>query len=101
MTDDRPHSEGEGSSEGAPAAESAAPRRRSGLRSAWEWAKSIGLAIALFLTIRAFLVEAFRIPSGSMEGTLLVGDFLIVNKLLYGAEVPLINERLPDRKSVV
>jgi signal peptidase I len=40
-------------------------------------------------------VEAFRIPSGSMENTLLVGDFLFVNKLLYGAEVPLIHKRLP------
>jgi signal peptidase I len=45
--------------------------------------------------LRTFLVEAFRIPSGSMENTLLIGDFLFVNKLLYGAEVPLIHKRLP------
>jgi signal peptidase I len=38
---------------------------------------------------------AFRIPSGSMENTLLIGDFLFVNKLLYGAEVPLIHALLP------
>ena len=49
----------------------------------------------LFLVVRAFLVEAYRIPSGSMEGTLLVGDFLLVNKLVYGAEVPFTNKRLP------
>lgn len=61
----------------------------------WEWAKSFQLAVLLFLFIRAFVVEAFKIPSGSMEGTLLVGDFLLVNKLVYGAEVPLVRKRLP------
>ena len=65
------------------------------LRATWEWAKSVQLAIILFLLVRAFLVEAFKIPSGSMEGTLLVGDFLLVNKLVYGAEVPLLEKRLP------
>lgn len=69
------------------------PRRLAAM--AWEWAKSVQLAILIFLLARAFLFEMFKIPSGSMEGTLLVGDFLIVNKLLYGAEVPLLNERLP------
>lgn len=61
----------------------------------FEWAKSFVLAVLLFLFVRAFLVEAFKIPSGSMEGTLLVGDFLLVNKLVYGAEVPLAHKRLP------
>ena len=45
--------------------------------------------------LRVFVVEAFTIPSGSMKNTLLVGDFLFVNKFLYGAEVPLIHKRLP------
>jgi signal peptidase I len=47
------------------------------------------------LVLRTFLVEAFRIPSGSMENTLLIGDFLFVNKAVYGAEVPFTGTRLP------
>ena len=62
---------------------------------AWEWVKSIAFALVVWLFLRTFLVEAFRIPSGSMENTLLVGDFLFVNKLLYGAEVPVLHKRLP------
>jgi len=64
-------------------------------RLALEWTKSFVIAIAVFLLVRAFLVEAFKIPSGSMERTLLVGDFLLVNKLVYGAEVPFTGKRLP------
>lgn len=60
-----------------------------------EWVKSIAIALVVWLFLRTFLVEAFRIPSGSMQNTLLVGDFLFVNKFLYGAEVPLIHKRLP------
>ena len=70
-------------------------RRRSGLRFAWDWFRSVVMALALFLVIRSFFVEAFKIPTGSMEGTLLVGDFLLVNKLVYGAEVPFANVKLP------
>jgi signal peptidase I len=60
-----------------------------------EWAKSFTIAIILFLFVRTFLVEAFKIPSGSMEKTLLVGDFLLVNKMVYGAEVPFTGKHLP------
>jgi signal peptidase I len=63
--------------------------------AAWEWTKSLLVAIALFLVIRTFLVEAFRIPTGSMERTLLVGDFLLVNKAVFGAQVPFTAARLP------
>jgi signal peptidase I len=61
----------------------------------WEWTKAISTAILLFLCVRTFLVEAFKIPTGSMEGTLLIGDFLLVNKAVYGAEIPLTHRRLP------
>jgi signal peptidase I len=61
----------------------------------WDSARSIPVALALFFVVRAFFVEAFKIPSGSMEGTLQVGDFLLVNKLLYGADVPFSDLRLP------
>ncbi len=61
----------------------------------WEWAKVFPAAVLLFLVMRSFFVEAYKIPSGSMEHTLLVGDFLLVNKLLYGAEIPYTGWRLP------
>jgi signal peptidase I len=64
-----------------------------------EWAKSFIIAVALFLFIRSFFVEAFKIPSGSMERTLLPGDFLLVNKLVYGAQVPFTSLRLPALRS--
>ncbi|HLV25029.1 MAG TPA: signal peptidase I [Gemmatimonadales bacterium] len=65
------------------------------LRFVWESVKSFAIAVCLFLVMRAFLVEAFKIPSGSMERTLLVGDFLLVNKLVYGAEIPFTGKSLP------
>lgn len=64
-------------------------------RWVWEWTKAISTAILLFLGVRTFAVEAFKIPTGSMEGTLLIGDFLLVNKAVYGAEIPLTQRRLP------
>lgn len=70
-------------------------RGRSKLGFLWEWTKIFQMSVLLFLLIRTFLVEAFKIPSGSMENTLQIGDFLLVNKLVYGAEVPFTHARLP------
>ncbi|HXV14590.1 MAG TPA: signal peptidase I [Candidatus Krumholzibacteria bacterium] len=69
-----------------------AKRKKSVIR---EYAEIIVLAVALALFVRTFFVQAFRIPSESMEDTLLVGDFLFANKLLYGPKLPLIDVRLP------
>jgi signal peptidase I len=62
---------------------------------AWGWIKSIAVALLVWFALSTFLIKAFRISSGSMERTLLVGDFLFVNKALYGAEVPLLGARTP------
>ena len=70
-------------------------KRRDAYHFLWDWAKIIVIAVAMFVVIKTFVMEAFKIPSGSMERTLLVGDFLLVNKLVYGAEVPIVNRRLP------
>jgi len=64
-------------------------------RRAWENFKSIAGTLAIFLFIRAFFIEAYRIPSGSMIPTLLIGDWLFVNKLVYGPHVPFTSTNLP------
>ncbi|MFL5564601.1 MAG: signal peptidase I [Gemmatimonadaceae bacterium] len=69
--------------------------QRSRLHGIWENFKSILGALAIFLVLRAFLIEAYRIPSGSMIPTLLVGDWLFVNKAIYGAHVPFTHVSLP------
>lgn len=61
----------------------------------WENVKQIGLAIILALFIKTSVVEAYKIPTASMEDTLLIGDFLLANKFVYGARLPLVNWRLP------
>lgn len=63
--------------------------------SAWEWIKSGVIGFLVFLVVRTFLIQTFTIVSGSMEGTLLVGDFLVLNKAAYGATIPGTAGRLP------
>jgi signal peptidase I len=70
-------------------------RPRTGWRALWDWLKLFQIAVFLFLIIKTFIVEAFKIPTGSMENTLLVGDFLLVNKAVYGAQIPFTTIRLP------
>jgi len=64
-----------------------------------EWAESIIIAVILALVIRAFVVQAFKIPSGSMIPTFQVGDRIFVNKFLYGARIPFTDIRLPAVRS--
>lgn len=72
------------------------PRRRPGFaRALLEVMRSVVLALLVFLVVRTTLLEAFTIPTGSMEGTLLVGDFLLVNKAVFGAEIPGLGVSLP------
>jgi len=59
-----------------------------------EYAESIAIAILLALVIRTFLVQAFKIPSGSMEDTLVIGDHLLVSKFIYGTKIPLSDKRV-------
>jgi signal peptidase I len=68
-------------------------RRKSVVR---EYVEAIAIAILLALVIRTLIVQAFTIPSGSMMDTLLVGDYILVNKFLFGPEVPLTDYRLPS-----
>ena len=60
-----------------------------------EWAKSIAIAVVLFLFLRTFIVQTFVITSGSMEDTLLVGDMLVVNRAAIGTRVPGTSLRIP------
>ncbi len=81
----------------APASDpSVGPARTGGWwRSVFELVRSVGLLLVLLFVVRAFVVEAFKIPTTSMEGTLLAGDFLLVNKAVYGAEIPGVGITLP------
>jgi signal peptidase I len=65
----------------------------------WENIKSLAGAVVIYLVVKTLLVEAFRIPSGSMIPTLLIGDWLFVNKLAYGPTIPFTNSHLPGYSS--
>jgi len=82
----RPDSRSEGESEEAP---------RSWLGRQLEGVQTLLVAVLIALGIRAFVIEPFRIPSGSMLPTLVVGDHLFVNKFLYGIAIPGTDLRLP------
>ncbi|MYH52986.1 MAG: signal peptidase I [Gemmatimonadetes bacterium] len=64
-------------------------------RSLFEWMKSIALAVGIVLILRLFVFQTFFIDSGSMRNTLLVGDFVFVNRLAMGSPVPFTNVGIP------
>jgi signal peptidase I len=71
-----------------------------------EYAEAAIIAILLALFIRTFVVQAFKIPSGSMEPTLLIGDHILVNKFIYGIKLPFIQKTVvplskPERDDVI
>ena len=71
-----------------------------------EYAKSFFPVILVVFALRSFLVEPFKIPSGSMMPTLLIGDFILVNKYTYGIRLPVINKKIvaltnPERGDVM
>ena len=71
-----------------------------------EYAEAAAIAILLALVIRTFVVQAFKIPSGSMEPTLLIGDHILVNKFIYGIKLPVLRHTLvpigkPKRNDVI
>jgi signal peptidase I len=79
------------------------PKRKSTLR---EYTEAIVVALLLALFIRTFVVQAFKIPSGSMLNTLLIGDHILVNKFIYGIKNPFTGETWipieePERKDIV
>jgi len=66
-------------------------KKKSGLR---ENIEAILIAVILALFIRTFVVQAFKIPSGSMQNTLQIGDHILVNKFLYGVKIPFIQKTI-------
>ncbi len=76
-------------------------RRPAGAPSPWwvEYGASFFPDILIVFALRSFVVEPFKIPSGSMIPTLLVGDFILVNKYTYGIRLPVINKKIIDLNS--
>ena len=91
--DSAPGSEPEGARSAGP--RSGGTRAEEKPNGAVEWAKSIAIAVVLFLFLRTFIVQTFVITSGSMESTLLVGDMLVVNRAAIGTRVPGTSMRIP------
>jgi len=73
-------------------------RRREGAKQPWwvEYSVSFFPVILIVFVLRSFLVEPFKIPSGSMIPTLLVGDFILVNKFTYGIRLPVVNRKVVE-----
>src|SRR4051812_9704462 len=64
-----------------------------------DYVESIGAAVLIALALRAFVIEAFKIPSSSMYPTLEIGDHIFVNKFIYGVRIPWTNTKLFELRS--
>ncbi|NTV68440.1 MAG: signal peptidase I [Chlorobaculum sp.] len=71
------------------------PKGNNGKAQSREWFEALIIAALVATILRIFVVESYRIPTGSMEKTLLAGDFLFVNKFVYGARVPFTDINFP------
>ena len=72
----------------------------------WEYVEAIVTALILALLIRTFVVQAFKIPSGSMIPTLLIGDHILVNKFIYGTTIPFTDKKIlifknPQKEDII
>jgi len=85
---------------GAPAEQPPIHRGRNGHDGAWETLRSLLIVIVGVLCIRTFVAEATVIPTGSMENTILIGDHVFLNKLLYGPRIPYTTLRFPELRRI-
>src|SRR5215469_2534756 len=74
--------------------------RQGRAEGAWETLRSLLVVLVGVFCIRTFIAEATVIPTGSMEKTILVGDHVFLNKLLYGPRIPYSNWRIPPLRQV-
>jgi signal peptidase I len=72
-----------------------APAKTSFGRWVWGWVKTLAIAFVLWFVLQALLIKAFRIDSGSMEPSMYEGDWLFINRAIYGSEVPLLGIPTP------
>lgn len=85
-----------------------APGKKTKQKKPWykEWSEALIFAAILAIIIRTFVIQAFKIPSGSMEETLLIGDHLMVTKFIYGTQIPFTDTRIlsirdPQRGDII
>ena len=86
---------GEASSPAIHTEDGTAPARRGRRLSRREWVKTVAGAVLLFAFLRGLVVQVYGIQSGSMQPTLLAGDYVIVNNTLFGADLPFTSRTLP------